>query len=211
MVTKDRDLAAMDANLFIDAASVAMILGKGTGVSVRNGMMTINDFDLLEIAQPGQIVAATATGGQVVEILEVVDASTLDVSVPRVSESDSKIPPSESDGVDMNLLSFAPFLAASTTWVLREFRMDQIAEGSTQSEIVANSDSLKRLLLTHAIAEIYASAAAKSADDASLQARATLWKTRLIDQIEQTDLGVDVDGDGRADATRRMNVIILKR
>jgi hypothetical protein len=76
---------------------------------------------------------------------------------------------------------------------------------------ILNPQAVGRLVATQVVAMAFAAASALDPDDVSLAARATLYAQRLSEVIHATEIVLDLDGDGRPDSVRRLDVINLVR
>lgn len=212
MFITDRDLLILEPNLFRDVGWAGQRLVAGIGdVAGTTLTMTSADVDL---------EAAGIDAGHVVrvgivpyEIVERLSATTATISRLRVTTEDPvQVPAPVSDGA-VEIHTFAPQIAMVHGHVLRllgiepdEPDPDAVSEGD-----ITNPAALKRVEALGTLHLVFAGAAALSEPGSTLWARAEMYRDRFAAERRRAAARLDLDGDGVADATRRLNLVQLVR
>jgi len=206
MFARDRDLLALEPNLFETTAWVGQRLLEGTG-DVSGTTLTLTS--------PGSFESSGVGAGSVVvfngvahEVVERLGSSSVMVSRMRGSETDAPVaPPSAVDG-SVQVPSFGPQLGLVHAQVLRMLGIEPGDNEARPSEAdVTNPEALRLVEALGALHLIYAAASALSPAGSGLSERASLYRELFAQERMRAAARVDLDGDGRADATRRLNVV----
>jgi len=125
----------------------------------------------------------------------------LEVSRLRASAEDPALTPAPASAVSFTLASFAPHLAIVHRQLMGMLGLDR-PEGPGVEAIVdpapvAHAEALGALHL------IYAAASALSGPSSALGARAAMYADMFSRARQRLAVGLDLDGDGGIDATRR--------
>jgi len=206
MFATDRDLLILEPNLFRDVGWVGQRLCKGTA-SISGTTLTLGGADVaLDAAGVGAGHVVTV-GGTSYEVVARLGATTLTISRPRASGLDPILPPSAASAVEAMIATFVPQIAIVERQVLRMAGIepeDATPSVPTASDI-ANPGALTTLVALGALHLVYAAAGA-SAGGGWLTERAAMYRDRFSAARQSVRVLVDLDGDGVADATRRLNV-----
>jgi hypothetical protein len=211
MFTTDRDLLALEPNLFRDVSWQAQTLAIGAGTLVA-GTLTLD----------APVLAGTGIGaGHVVVVgltpMEVLDAPADDVlivSLIRPDPSGPQIIPADRTDAPVILGTFAPQRALTHRQLLA---MLGIREGSprtpddvVESQIVNPRD----LTLAESLGTLHLiySAASAALPETSPQAqRARMYQERFAKERWRCRAEIDLNADGLPDATRTLNLSHLLR
>ncbi len=208
----DRDLLVLEPGLFRDVGWSAQRVVESGGVSVSGTTLTSAGSDF---------VGAGVTSGHVVLVngapLEVVarlSATQLTVSRLREESSGGAIAPGAMAGAALVVMTFRPQLATAHAQVLRSLGIEPgaaaglgvVGEGS-----IVNGAALVRVEALGALHAILASASALVGEASPMWAKAQMYRERLREERQRVAALIDLNGDGVADATRRMNVMRLTR
>ncbi|MBL8760367.1 MAG: hypothetical protein JNL50_03610 [Phycisphaerae bacterium] len=211
MFATDRDLLAIEPNVFNEVSWVGQRLVKGTG-DVDDGVLTLTTFDR-------DFVVAGVDAGHVVlvsnvayEVLERVSATEVAVSRLRASVDGAAIWPADVVGAGVEVRTFGPQVGVTHDLVLRLLGIEGSAtpEGLGESAVV-NGAALARVEALGALHLVYAAAGSLSGPGTALWERGEMYRRRFAAERQTAAARVDTDGDGVADATRRMNVVWFVR
>lgn len=205
MFAQDRDLLMYEPRLFLDVVWVGQRLLVTTG-DVAGGVLTCDglDFSAYEIGA-GHVVNFDGASWEVVQLL---GATQLGVSLPRASVDDPMIPPPDMSDAVTEFYTFRHQLLEVHERILRMLGIEPgSTDGVTETSIV-NPDSLRRLEALGALHLIFAAASASATGSSAdvFAAKAEMYLKRFRDERERVGAQIDTDGDGKADAVRRPTV-----
>jgi hypothetical protein len=201
----DRDLLIVEPSAFVDAASAATVLLSAAdgGVSSETLTSASSNFATLGIDSAHVIVVA----GQPLEIVQRLSATQLEVSRPRAASADAKIAPGNGSNQAFSVPTFARLIAQTQFDLLQALgaRPDDPSLPLAEDDVL-NPEPLSRLIALRALERVFALASAHDPDDASLAGRSAVLAAQAADLAASTVILLDLDGDGEADATRRVRV-----
>lgn len=211
MFATDRDLAAIEPNLFRDVQWLGQRLGAGTG-SVSGTTLTLTGLDVT-------LDAAGVTAGHVVsidgvayEILARLGPATATVSRVRASAADPSIPPGTIANRPAAVFTFAPQAAPVHRQFLGMLGLsDPPGEGELGPSAVKNPGDVAAVEALGVLHAVYAAASALAAPNSPLIARAEHYRRAFAEARRRLEVRIDTDGDGVADAIRRLSVLQLIR
>lgn len=208
MFAQDRDMLAIEPHAFTDALWAGRRLASGTaGVSgttltVASATATFTDAQ----AEAGQVLVYN---GVPLEITEVTSGTVLEVSRLRASTDVDALAPVGSSAAPFTLVTFAPQRAIVHRQLLGLLGLDQHdgpgAEAVLDTAALAHAEALGTLHL------VYAAASALSGPSSALGARAAMYADMFSRARQTLAVGLDLDGDGTVDATRRPALMHLVR
>jgi hypothetical protein len=140
----------------------------------------------------------------VVEVVSRTDPATLEISQPRATSQDAKIPPGDVSDATVNIVTFVRQIEQARAWTLGALGIDD-------ESIITDPASVSQLVALRTIARAYAHAAAMDPADASLAQRASLASALASQAGHRTLVPLDLNGDGRPNATRAAHVLTLTR
>lgn len=212
-LASDRDLLAFEPDLFRDAG--------WSGQRLVNGTCTISGTTLTLTAQDVNFDDAGVTTGHVAlvdgvpyEIIAVPTPTTATVSRPRASTADPVIAPSPVTGKPVTVVTLRPQIAITEHQMLRMLGIEPSAApgpGMLSEASITNPGALNRVVCLGALHLVFAAAAALTPPESPHWVRAELYRGRFIRERQSAAALLDTDGDGIADATRRLNVMQLIR
>jgi hypothetical protein len=214
MTATDRDLLALEPNLFRDLGWLGQRLVSGAG-SIAGTTLTLSSSDVgLDDAGigPGHIVQVDQTPYEVIERLS---ATELTVSRLRSSDDGDVIPPTPVSAKPVALYTFAPQIALARASTLRLLGIDpgEPAEGVLTESSILVANGLRWVVTLAALHLIFAAAgspgAPAGADPAS--AKAAMYQDRVGAERQRLTFEIDTDGDGQPNALRRLNTAHLRR
>lgn len=217
MFATDRDLLALEPNLFRDVGWTGQRLVKGTA--------TISFVTLIFDTQDVGLDAAGVDAGHVVvvagtayEVIARSSASAIDISRLRPRDTDDPISPSPAEGSDAFITSFRPQIEIVHRQVLRTAGIEPdpapggvLAPGQVGESAITNPADLKLLEALGALHLIYSAAAAGLDRDSPAAGRAEFYRDAFARQRERTIVTLDLDHDGEPDASRCLATIQLAR
>lgn len=215
MFASDRDLLVLEPNLFRDVGWVGQRLVKGFG-DVSGTSLTLTSQDVtFEAAgvDAGHVVLVESTPYEVIERL---NATTVTVSRVREEEGGAVIPPTPGTARPVSVVTFRPQMAIVHGQILRLLGLEAGAgrAGSPGEEAILNREGLRLLEALGTLHLIYAAAAGPGTgrvEQSAEWARARAYQARFAAERQRAVALLDLDGDGRPDATRRLNAIQFMR
>lgn len=152
-------------------------------------------------------------GAMVVEVADVQSANTLTVTVLRPTMDSVTQPPRQIDTAPFTILTFRTQIEWAHRQVLTMLGLRAQGDPGTglSESAVTNSVDLVRLEALGALYLIYSAAGALENNESPNNQRAQVYRRRFNDERMRVVAKVDTDGDGVADAIRRLNVLQLSR
>lgn len=187
-------------------------LVRGVGsVSGTTLTMTSQDqgFDSAGIGAGNVVVI----DGVALEVISRTSAAVLEVSRLRPGVGDAPIGAGTITNKVVEVSTFSPQLAIVHGQVLRMLGLrasGEIGDGPSETDVL-NPAQLALAEALGAVHLVYAAAAATGGTAADLASRAALYRERFAGERQRATALIDLDADGEADATRRMNVIQFAR
>jgi hypothetical protein len=210
MFTNDRDLLAIEPNLFRDVSFLAQTIAQTTG-TLSAGTLTLDDPIPAGAVGAGDVAVVNRAP---LEILEVTDTTTLVVSLTRPDVAGPQLIPADRTGATVTICSFAPQRALIHDQLLRMLGIEpddaSVTDVVTESRIT-NPRDLVLVECLGALHLIYAAASAPLAEDSPLAQRARMYQERFAKERSRARAKIDLDGDGQPDAERTFNVIRTTR
>jgi hypothetical protein len=211
MFASDRDLLVLEPNLFRDVPWVGQRVLLATGTAAGTTMtITGGDFLASGVA-PGNVLMYDAVP---LEVTAVTSATVATVSLLRAGTDGALIPPPALGARPVASATFAPQIAAVHRQLLRMLGIEPdlpAAPGLLTEASITTPGALAMVESVAALHLIYSAASALSGPDSALGARAEFYRRRFVSERQLAAARIDTDGDGVADATRRLNIIQLVR
>ena len=213
MFATDRDLVILEPNLFRDVGWVGQRLCKGTA-TISGTTLTMSGVDVALDAAGIGAGHVVCVGGTSYEVIARLSASTLTISRPRGSVTDPILPPSAATAVEAFVTTFVPQIAIVERQILRMagIEPEDTAPDALAASAIVNPGSLTMLTALGALHLVYAAAGASAGGAADwMSERAAMYRERFGAARQSVRVLIDLNGDGVADATRRLNVMQLVR
>lgn len=210
MFARDRDVLALEPTVHVQLPFLGQTLMRGTG-SVTGGILTLTSgsFAFTGLAA-GYVVVVDRTP---LEVIDVLSATTMAVSLLRDSESSAVRRPT--DGLQGGVLActFMPQIAMVHRQLLAMINVKPTAgpDGSVGESAITNPQELSHLEAIGALHLVYAAASAASPQSLALMQRTQFYKDRFALERWRVCVELDLDGDGLADARRSFQVAHLAR
>ncbi len=209
----DTDLLHWEPNILKDAAFASQTLIAGTG-NLAGTVFTISAGSLIAThIQAGQVIAFTGSYIGCFPIVSIDSATQLTLSVlyDGLFPQTGSAVPSPSSG------AAAPSYAIRTFWAQRRIVSDVIQQaaglnsGELAAAVILNSQELKRACALGTLQMIYSALAAASTSPGALNARADLYEKLYRRALRSAKVELDLNGDGRIDTIRALNILELAR
>jgi hypothetical protein len=206
----DRDLLLIEPSLFSSALGLATLLIDVTDGNVSGTSLTSAGSDFASMGIDAGHVAVI--DGETTEVVERVSATELTVSLPRVTAEDPLIAPAPGSSLSVKVPTFGRQINLSRGWVLGSLGIEIDDEGLPLGDsILLNATEVEKLIALETIARLFHLAAALDPTDQSLAEMAAHYAGELTAARHRTQAVLDLDGDGVADASRRVSVATLIR
>lgn len=214
MFSTDRDLLAIEPAIFRDLA--------WAGQRLVSGIATVEDDSLTFDSQDVGLDVAGVAGGHVAvvggvsyEVIEALNGQKAVISRLRDNEDAAALPPTPIAGADAWIATFAPQARIVHTQLLRMAGIEPEGApplaGRVGESAITNGAALRHLEVLGVSHLVYAAAGAAAGPRSPAQQRAELYRALFRDERERAVVELDLDGDGKPDATRRLNLIQLVR
>lgn len=212
MFALDRDLLALEPTLFRDLQWAGQTLVRGNIVSSALGAQFELDVDLTSRGvTPGSVVVAL---GVSFEVSDVLGATEFRVTLPRDTLESAAVSPGSIGSGLAWVVSFRAQIAIAHRNVLAMAGIDADAAPApdvvTQDRIV-NWRSLRYIEAMAALKLIWAAAGVGLDERHPANQRAAEYGARFREARHSAVLEIDTDGDGKADALRRLGAVWLVR
>jgi hypothetical protein len=213
MFARDTDLLVLEPGLFRDVAWAGQVLTKGE-VTVGFASVSLDGLepalDTLGVG-PGYVLVL---GGAAYEIATRVGSNEITITAPRWTDAEPAVQPGRlSDGPGV-VMTFRPQIALVHRQVLRMAGIEPTAAaqpGRATEASIMNPDALRLVTALGTLHLVYAAAGALLDDEAPANQRARAYRQRFDDERRRVVVELDLDGDGRVDAVRRLNTLSLTR
>lgn len=211
----DVDLLHWEPNLFRDAAFASQLQLAGTG-DLSGTTFTLDTGSLVAAhVAVNQVIVLTGTIAGSYPIVSIDGATQLTLSVMYdglYPESGPGVASPVGTAIDLGyaIRTFWPQRKVVSDLLTRAAGIGPETDAPAAAQVV-NAESLRRPCVLGTLQMIYSALAAAAAEPAKFSARAELYERLYRRALAQTRVQVDLDGDGREDATRMLSVLELKR
>lgn len=207
MFATDRDLLALEPNLFRDVGWVGQRLVKATG-AIAGTVLTISAQDVAFDAAGIGAGHVAIVNGVAYEVIARLSATQLTLSRLRGDIDGALLPPSPVTGADAQVMSFGPQLEIVHAQLLRMVGIEpEDLSASVKESSITNPSALIRVEALGALFLVYAAASSAAGPSSSAGQRAEFYRQRFAEERERSAVRLDLDADGIPDATRRFNVV----
>jgi hypothetical protein len=211
----DVDILKWEPNLLADAAFASQLLMTGTG-NLSGSAFTIGSgsFSASHV-EAGQVIVLAGAIAGCYPIVSVDGATQLTLSVLYEGLAPTNGSPAPSPIGTASDLTYS----VRTFWAQRKVVSDVLSHAAgvgpesarPDGAVIMNPEALRRACAMGTMQLIYSALAAASAEPGALNLRALMYERQYRRAIERARVEVDLDGDGRADVARMLNVLELKR
>lgn len=212
MFVTDRDILALEPGLYGELGWASQTLLDASG-DVSGTTLTVSGAPdaLPALGVEAGMVALIA--GDAVEIVSVDSATTATVSRLRALADDDAVAPAAATGASVEVATLKPQIAITHRQIVSMLGLVEGEAGLGEVSVSAVMDATG-LVLVEALGAIYLALSAAAAIPGPLSPigqRAELYRRRYEAERRRTVVRLDLDGDGEADATRRLNALNLVR
>lgn len=209
----DRDLLIVEPEIFDGWRGTAR-LAAGDDGTIAGASFTSAAADFASAGVAAGMVlcvhAGAASEARRYEIVQVVSATELAVSVPRAYPDDDPIAPPAGEDLQYFIDTFAPQIAAAQNTLNEKLR--RLGEpGGIDVTQYTDSELLRRAVATGALAGIFVARAANASAFDANWVKAEHYRARHVAAVGAMRLTIDADGDGFAERTRDLGNITLRR
>jgi hypothetical protein len=209
----DRDLLVLEPGLFREVLWTGQRLVSGSG-NASGTALTMSSQDVLFDAADVGDGNVVLVGGTAYEVIDRVSGTVLTISRLRGSPEGAAIPVTGATGAEVIVATFGPQLATVHRQVLRMLGIEPDVtppEGEPTEASIVNPGALARLEALGALHLVYSAAGSSLGIDSPPAQKSMLYRERFAAERQRVVALLDLDGDGRPDATRRLNVIQFLR
>lgn len=215
MFATDRDLLVLEPGLFREIAWPGQTLFDTPLGTVSASGDTASSIKGDFVAQDIGAGNVCVIEGVSVEVVERLSATQLRVSLLR-ERADGDIVPLPFDGSGQRLVitTFRQQIAHVHNELLRSVGIDGVGTlgvAAVESGAILNTDAFVLAESLGALAMIFAGASALVDDESVTWAKATMYRARYREERARLVAAIDLDGDGFADATRRVGTGAMRR
>lgn len=206
----DRDLLAFEPNLFRDISWAGQRRINVTDAAIAGTTLTSAsaDFTSADI-NAGHVALVSLIS---LEIIARLSATQLTVSLVRDDPTAPALPPPALTGAALSITTFGPQIASIHDQLLRALGIEPTDPNASPGPAnITNPAAIARLEAIGALHLIFTGAAALAPDQDRLALKAQMYRDRFAALRGRLAVGVDLDGDGLPEATRRLNTIQFVR
>jgi hypothetical protein len=206
-VINDTDLLRLDPTLLDDYRPRTQTLALGEA--------DVDEFTLTATSGVSDFASARVGVGSVLiidrtplEVMAVVGPATLLVSRLRPDGEGGAILPNVKSGGEFECVTFLPQIRTVHTQLLRMAGIEpELAglPGQATAAMIMNAGALALANALGALALIYVGAGAGLPGESPMLARSVLFQRRFEAEVERCTLHLDMNGDGRPDAVRKLS------
>ncbi|MCA9279847.1 MAG: hypothetical protein H6815_05305 [Phycisphaeraceae bacterium] len=216
MVATDRDLLAVEPNVFRDIAWVGQRLTNGTGSITSNVLTQLSSFYDVSFEDAGVGAGHVVLhGGIAYEVIDRTSSTSVSVSRLRASTDDAAIVVGDVSNALTTVYTFRPQIQLVTNQVYRLLGLVPAGLGLVGTEVTVDdlydTDDLKQAVVMGTLHMAYSAASALSSEGSPLLQRAELYRRLFSLERERAVVRFDADGDGEPEFTRRMNMMRFER
>ena len=214
--SSDMDLMKFEPNVFGSWFLSSQVLCGGSNGIVSGTQFTASGVDFVASGvAAGGVIWLESTDGAIkgaFEIVEVLDAGHLTVSVVRLSDEQSAIPIGSASGLTWRIISYAA-QGYEVLWQISQ-RL-ALSPGCSAAEYsvddIVNVDSLRQASVFGVLAMIFSALYQGLEGQTVLMEKGEHYQWQFDEAMERVRVEIDTDGDGEAERTVQPGVICLVR
>lgn len=205
----DVDLLTIEPAVFLDATAAATKVLSASDGAIAGTTLTSAGSSFTAAGIDAGHVAVVA--GEALEVVQRTSATTLNVSRPRPATS-SSIAPNAGSSLAFTIWTFQRLIELAEQSILAALAIDpEHPAQPLETAAILNRPAVERIIATATIARACAVASAANPASESLKQRASDYERELERLRQQLIVVLDLDGDGIADATRRLAIAVFIR
>lgn len=208
-VTQNKDLLAYEPDLFRDVPWIGQqIAAFEDGVKTGTTLTTASVNLITRGVQAGDVALVDEVP---FEVIEVVDANTLNLSLLRGSGDDAALPGEDGQSLGVVVRSFGPQIASLQESLLDVLQPADPSRTPVTVDMIVNVQVLGRLVALGTLHRVYAAAAALTSENKTIDAKASLYREAFARAFRSSTIHVDANGDGSGDSVIRPGTTRLHR
>ncbi|MGH7176809.1 MAG: hypothetical protein ACREJC_05455 [Tepidisphaeraceae bacterium] len=211
----DIDLLFYEPNILRDAAFASQTLLSGTG-QLAGTTFTISGSSFTDSkTAAGQVIVLGDPFAGCYPIISIESGTSLTLSVLHdelfpVAGDPAPAPVGTAPDILFTIRTFWAQRVIVSELLSRSAGLDRSREGEVAPAIL-NPQVLRRACALGTLQMIYSALSAASIDPGPLSIRADIYERLYRRAIQNTLVDIDLDGDGKPDATRCLGVLVLHR
>lgn len=214
--SKDAELLKFEPAVFGSWFLTSQVLCGGTNGIVAGTQFTASGVDFVASGvQAGGVIWLQSADGAIAgafEIVSVVDAGHLTVSVVRSSSEQAAIAVGAASGLTWRIVSYAPQGYEMLWQISQRLGLAPGAAGAAQSvDAIVNPDALRQASVFGVLGMIFSALYEGLDGQAVLNEKAEQYQWRFDEAMQRVRVQVDTDGDNDAEQTIRPGVVCLVR
>lgn len=214
--SSDVDLMKFEPNVFGSWFLSSQVLCGGDDGLVAGTQFAASGVDFTACGiQPGSVIWLQSTDGAIsgaFEIVDILDAGHLTVSVVRTSDEQAAIPVGSASGLTWRIVSYAP-QGYEVLWrISQQLGLSPgCADAAFTVDDIVNAGSLRQASVFGILAMIFGALYEGTEGQAVLNEKAEQYQYYFEEAIRRVQVKVDTDGDDQADETVYPGVVCLVR
>lgn len=214
MFCQDKDLLSIEPVVFIGGGLVGQVLVSGTDGALSGTTFTsaASDFHSAGIAA-GMVLCTyldNPAEGTAVEVVSVDSATQLTVSVLRADADADPIAPPAGSNLGFYIRTFTVQIDNVSGTLAEKLRQMLEVAGISKADF-ADSQQLRMTAVSGCLSSIFVARADNATDQDANWVKAEHYRDQFYRQQLQLRLAIDADGDGKAEQTRTLGSITLRR
>ena len=210
----DRDLLATEPSAFAADGFGAAALASGTSGGVSGTTFSASGVNFTAAGvEAGMVLTTSPTipaEGDAWEIVSVDSPTTLTVSILRADPESAAVAPPAASGLSFFVRTFAARIVNVSEAMAEKLRRITEAAGIASSDF-ADSNQLRRAAVLGTLAELFRARAENARTEDAHWTKAEYYQNEFLAAQNRLRLAVDLDGDGRAEETRSLGNVLLRR
>ena len=207
----DRDLLLIEPHVFRDVPLMSQQHLHVTDASVTGTTLSSASADFTAAQLDTGSVVLITNSDTACEVIDVLNANTLTVSLPRPDPNTAAIPVGDATALTVVARTFAPQATVVHGLLLRLAGIDSDIEEELTADSIVSQSVMAHLEALGTLELVYAAAATITGDNDEVQAKAQLYRQRFNQAIREARVLIDLDGDGAADEERNFGLVNLHR
>ena len=210
----DRDLLAVEPGIFTAGGFNSQRLAQGTDGQVSGTTFTSLSADFISAGiEPAMVLClytTIPTEATCYEIISVDSATMLTISLLRTDTEAPPLPPPPASELKYFINTFRPQIAAEQAELEETLRRLTEAEPIAPADFV-DSRQMRSVVVFGTLARIFTARASGASSDDANWIKADFYRRQHIQALGRLRLTSDIDGDGKAEHTRDLSNINLRR